>query len=122
MVRMRSGIAEEEDQASALAKLREELARRFPEPDLRTWVEPPLAPPRGRRGGAPPPVPRARPSDLGGAATRAPPGPGDRTAAGRRGAVRRVAGVLRAHGRGTSRRPRLRGPAVGRLGAPVLHR
>jgi class 3 adenylate cyclase/predicted ATPase len=54
MVRMRAGIAEEEAQEPALAKLREELARRIPDPDLRRWVEPSLAHLIGLEAGPPP--------------------------------------------------------------------
>ena len=43
MVRMRAGIAEEEPDGPALEKLRAELAARIPEPDVRAWVERPLA-------------------------------------------------------------------------------
>ena len=43
MVRMRCGIAEEEEAASARAKLQAALAEYIPDPDERRWVEPRLA-------------------------------------------------------------------------------
>ncbi|MGQ0669319.1 MAG: adenylate/guanylate cyclase domain-containing protein [Actinomycetota bacterium] len=54
MVRMRAGIAEEEDQEPALAKLRGELARRISEHDLRESVERSLAHLLGLEIGPPP--------------------------------------------------------------------
>jgi class 3 adenylate cyclase/predicted ATPase len=43
MVRMRCGIAEDEEPASAMAKLRGTVERHLPDPDERRWVEPRLA-------------------------------------------------------------------------------
>jgi class 3 adenylate cyclase len=54
MVRMRAGIAEEEDRELAMAKLREELSERIPEQDVRDWVESGLAHLLGLDAGPPP--------------------------------------------------------------------
>jgi class 3 adenylate cyclase/tetratricopeptide (TPR) repeat protein len=43
MVRMRAGIAEEEDPASAAAKLRRSVEEHVPDPEERRWIEPRLA-------------------------------------------------------------------------------
>ncbi len=42
MVRMRAGIAEDEDESSALAKLRDTVADLVPDPAEREWIEPRL--------------------------------------------------------------------------------
>ncbi len=43
MVRMRAGIAEEEEPGSAAAKLRAAIERHVPDPEERRWIEPRLA-------------------------------------------------------------------------------
>jgi class 3 adenylate cyclase/tetratricopeptide (TPR) repeat protein len=53
MVRMRCDIAEDEDPASALKKLRAALAEYIPDPDERRWAEPRLAHLLGLEEGAP---------------------------------------------------------------------